>query len=287
MITKLPSWFKQDIPQDLALSRMHLLSEFEVTTVCKQAKCPNIGYCYEKSQLTFMILGEECSRNCRFCAVKKARGSLPLDLEEPFRIAEAVKELGLAYVVITSVTRDDLEDGGAGTFAKTIELTHAIDKNIKVEALIPDFSGNIRSLKKVTDSKPEVIGHNIETVSRLYKELRPKSCYEVCLAVLHNIKELSSSLITKSSMMLGLGETHPEVINTMRDLRDAQCDILTLGQYLAPYAGHYPVKEFISIEKFNEYRRIGLALGFKAVLSGPLVRSSYQAEQVYNEVINV
>lgn len=288
MISKLPSWFKQEIPQDLALSRMRLLSEFKVNTVCKHANCPNLSYCFRNCRLTFMILGDICTRNCRFCAVKKSSTKpLTLDLDEPQRIAEVVKELGLNYVVITAVTRDDLEDGGAGIFAKTVELIHSLDRNIKVEVLIPDFLGNLNSLKTLVDASPSVVAHNIETVRRLYMELRPQANYALSLEVLHKIKELKPSLITKSSLMLGLGEQDLEVIETMNDLRHANCDILTLGQYLAPSINHYPIKEFIDIEGFEKYRQIAMALGFKAVVSGPLVRSSYRAEEVFSEVANV
>lgn len=288
VISKLPSWFRQEIPEEVALSRMRLLSQFNVNTVCSEAKCPNQSLCFKNSRLTFMILGNRCSRNCRFCAVNKAESrSLALDWEEPYRIAEIVKELGLNYVVITSVTRDDLEDGGAGIFAKTVELIHAVNKEIKIEVLIPDFGGNITSLQAVINSAPSVIAHNIETVRRLYEELRPDSNYELCLEVLRKIKQIKPFLITKSSLMLGLGETEAEVVNTMDDLRFLGCDILTLGQYLAPSVGHYPVKEFIDAERFQKYRQLGRALGFKAVLSGPLVRSSYQAEEVFREVAYV
>ena len=290
MINRLPSWFKQEIPEEVALSRMRLLAEFNVNTVCKQAKCPNQGLCFKNSRLTFMIMGDRCTRDCRFCAVNKTENHsqpLPLDLEEPYRIAEAVKELGLNYVVITSVTRDDLEDGGAGIFAQTVELIHAVNKEIKIEVLIPDFGGKITSLQVIINSAPSVIAHNIETVRRLYEELRPHSNYEVCLEVLRKIKEIKPSLITKSSLMLGLGETEAEVVNTMDDLRFLGCDILTLGQYLAPSVGHYPVKEFVDVERFQKYCQLGRTLGFKAVLSGPLVRSSYQAEKVFREAAHV
>jgi lipoic acid synthetase len=206
-----------------------------------------------------------------------------LDLNEPQRIAEAVKRLALNYVVITSVARDDLTDGGAGIFAETIALIHEIDRNITVEALIPDFCGKENSLSAVVDTSPGVLAHNIETVKRLYRDLRPEADYFLSLGVLFKAKELDSGLITKSSLMLGLGETEEEVIEAMKDLRRAGCDILTLGQYLSPSADCYSVKEFISREQFEKYRKIGLDLGFKAVASGPLVRSSYQAEKIYKE----
>jgi len=233
-----------------------------------------------------MILGNICTRNCRFCGVEKSDGRpLGLDLEEPFRIAEVVKKLGLRYVVITSVTRDDLQDRGAEVFAKTVNLIHALNKDIKIEVLIPDFSGNTASLKAVIDSQPTVLGHNIETVKRLHSQLKSlQASFQVSLDLLRKIKELNPGLTTKSSLILGMGETEAEVIGTMQDLKYVHCDILTFGQYLAPSIDHYPVQEFVSIEQFRKYREIGMDLGFKAVLSAPLVRSSYQAEEVYNEV---
>lgn len=307
MSNRLPAYFKQEISDNETLRIAHLISEFGVNTVCKEAKCPNINHCFKHKQITFMILGDTCTRNCRFCAVNPVRNTTPTKLNskisngvnkskenalifdegEPYRISQIVKILDLKYVVITSVTRDDLTDGGAAEFAKAIELIKAIGKNIKVEVLIPDFRGNIPSLKSVIDAGPAVAGHNIETVERLYKELKPKANYQLSLEVLKKIKEINPSLITKSSIILGLGETEDEIVETMEDLRKVQCDILTLGQYLAPSPQHYPTKEFISIEKFQRYKDIGMALGFKAVSSAPLVRSSYHADQVYKEIAYV
>jgi len=232
-----------------------------------------------------MILGSTCTRNCRFCGVTQSKKSdLILDEDEPNRISQMVKILNLKFVVITSVTRDDLSDGGAAQFVKTIELIHGADKDTKIEALIPDFLGNIESLKNVIASRPSILAHNIETVKGLYESLRPKADYQVSLGILKKAKEINPLLVTKSSLILGLGETEEEVIYTMEDLRSIQCDILTLGQYLAPSKEHYPVKEFISIEQFNRYRQIGIELGFRAVLSGPKVRSSYQAEEIFSEL---
>jgi len=281
MKNRLPVWFKQDIPDAAVRGRMQLLSEFKVNTVCCQAKCPNLSSCFKNLKFTFMILGNICTRNCRFCGVAQSeKKTLSLDENEPYRISQIAKILNLKFVVITSVTRDDLSDGGATQFVKTIELIHGIDKNIKIEVLIPDFSGNIASLKAVIDAKPSILAHNMETVKRLYKTLRHKANYQTSLDILNKSKQINPLLITKSSLILGLGESEEEIIYTMEDLRYNQCDILTLGQYLAPSQRHYPVKEFISIEQFQRYRRIGLGLGFKAVLSGPKVRSSYQAEEV-------
>jgi lipoic acid synthetase len=308
MKNRLPTWFRQDIPDATVRGRMQLLSEFNVNTVCQQAKCPNISTCFKNNRATFMILGDTCTRNCRFCNINKSgtvfmpKQNCPLkgdslrffpepspgvDLGEPFRIAEAVKRLRLNYVVITSVTRDDLEDGGAGQFAKVIASIRGINPDMKVEVLIPDFRGRIASIKCVTDAAPSVVAHNIETVSRLYGDLRPQADYQLSLIVLSKIKELLPDVNTKSSLMLGLGETKEEVLETLRDLRDNGCDILTLGQYLAPSVNHYPLKEFITIEQFQEYKEIGISMGFKVVLSGPLVRSSYQAADLYKELLYV
>lgn len=288
MEKRLPLWFKQEFPDDKTLTISNLLSRFCVNTICQEAKCPNINYCFKNKKVTFMILGKSCTRNCSFCNVdKSATVGLPVDNNEPERISEAVRILGLDYVVITSVTRDDLSDGGASIFAKTIELIRKVNKNIKVEVLIPDFEGRILSLKCVLDAGPDVAGHNIETVRRISWDLRPLSDYLLSLDVLSKIKELSPGIYTKSSLMLGLGETEAEVISAMHDLRGSFCDCLTLGQYLAPSVNHYPIKEFVNIEQFQKYRAIGMALGFKAVLSGPLVRSSYKAEEVHKELCYV
>ncbi|MFH0913024.1 MAG: lipoyl synthase [Candidatus Omnitrophota bacterium] len=292
MKNRLPPWFRQDIPDAQVLERMRLFSRLNVHTVCQEAKCPNSSHCFKNLEFTFVILGDICTRSCRFCAVKKSgillrlgqELVLPVDLGEPDKISRIVRLFKLNYVVITSVTRDDLADGGAGQFAKTIELIRAIDKNIKIEVLVPDFSSNSQSLKTVIEAKPSIFAHNIETIARLYKTLRPKAGYQASLDILSRSKVISPSLITKSSLMLGLGEKEAEVLETMQDLRRSHCDILMLGQYLAPSPGHYPVKEFISMEQFTEYRKRALALGFKGVSSGPKVRSSYQAEKVYREV---
>lgn len=284
MSLSLPTWFRQEIPDASVSARIQSLLGFRVNTVCKEALCPNLGNCFKDGKLTFMLLGDTCTRDCRFCGVVKSDNKvLAIDLDEPYRIREAVRSLGLNYVVITSVTRDDLPDGGAAIFAKTIELIRGLNKDIATEVLIPDFSDNALSLKTVVDAHPCVVAHNIETVKPLYKELRPKADYNISLRLLRRVKMLNPALTTKSSIMLGLGEAEAEVVDAMKDLRRSQCDILTLGQYLAPSVGHYPVKEFISIEQFQRYRRIGISLGFKAVSSGPLVRSSYRAEEVYEE----
>ncbi len=279
---RLPLWFRQELPDEKTLWIRHLFSEFGVHTVCREAKCPNITTCFKNGKCTFMILGNTCTRSCKFCAVNKLDGqSLALDTDEPYRISQLVRLLKLNYAVITSVSRDDLADGGSSIFAQIIKLIR--DLNVKIEVLIPDFQGKVPSLKAVVDACPNVIAHNIETVKRLYPDLRPKASYKLSLGILNKIKELGPSIMTKSSIMLGLGEREEEIIDTMKNLKANHCDILTLGQYLAPSIKHYPVKEFISLEKFQEYKDIGLDLGFKAVLSEPCARSSYRAQDLYYE----
>ncbi|MFA5411248.1 MAG: lipoyl synthase [Candidatus Omnitrophota bacterium] len=286
MKNRLPGWFRQEIPDAAALERARLLSISGIHTVCQEARCPNWGYCFKNRKVTFMILGDTCTRNCRFCAVAKspAQKKLFLDPDEPLRVADAVDKFGSDYVVITSVTRDDLADGGAEIFAKTIKLIQALNKGIKIEVLIPDFEGSALSLRQVLNASPDVVAHNIETVRRLCAELRPLAFYARSLELLRRIKEFNPRQITKSSLMLGLGEREEEILQTMKDLRDSRLDILTLGQYLAPTSAHYPVKEFISRETFRKYHDLGIDLGFKAVLSGPLARSSYEAEKLYASV---
>jgi lipoic acid synthetase len=285
MRQKLPAWFKQDIPDQDVVNLQSLFREFGLNTVCQEAHCPNIAYCFKRKKVTFMILGPACTRDCNFCAVAKSGESgFSEPQDEARRISEAAKELGLKYVVITSVTRDDLSDGGASVFAQTIRAIRGVDKKIRTEVLIPDFEGRIGSLKTVLDALPDVLAHNLETVRSCYPQARPKADYQLSLDMLGKSKELKPEVITKSSLMLGLGETEAEIIEAMHDLADNGCDVLTLGQYLAPSEEHYPVKEFVSIEKFERLRGIAKAIGFKAVLSGPLVRSSYKAEEVFYEL---
>ncbi len=285
MICKLPTWFNQDIPDNATLERGRLLSEYKVSTVCQEAKCPNLSFCFKNLRFTFMILGDTCTRNCRFCAVKKSNGGpLEIDLEEPFRIAEVVKKLALNYVVITSVTRDDLEDGGARIFVDTIVQIRKASPKTRIELLIPDFKAEKETIKTIADSRPLVLGHNLETVKRLYHLVRPQADYGRSLQVLKIIKELDPAIIIKSALMLGLGENKDELGQAMLDLKMAGCDILVLGQYLRPSVKHYPVKEFISPERFAQLAGLAKTIGFAKVLSGPKMRSSYQAFQVYQEI---
>jgi lipoic acid synthetase len=284
----LPDWFKQEIPSSECLEYLQSLGSKAINTVCVEAKCPNLNLCFKQSKLTFLILGPVCSRSCGFCSVSKSKGRLPEpDRIEPLKIAEAVKDLKISYAVITSVSRDDLDDGGASQFLNTVNAIRETSPKVLVEILIPDFQGKTASLKTVLEARPVVIGHNIETINRLYRYLRPEADYRRSLEVLRILKKLNSGIVTKSSLMLGLSETEDEVVSTLSDLRDSNCDILTLGQYLAPSTSHEPVKEFISPEKFRDYRATALAMGFKSVLSGPLVRSSFEAERTYMESCNV
>jgi lipoic acid synthetase len=285
MNSRLPSWFRQEIPHAETLESTRLLYKFNLHTVCKEAGCPNISRCLNNRKLTFMILGTSCTRHCRFCGVGKSiSAGLSVDENEPYRITSAVSMLGLSYVVITSVTRDDLLDGGSGQFVRVIESLRCLDSKIKVEVLVPDFSGSRSSLESLIDAAPDVLAHNIETVRDLHRQLKPDSNYRVSLLLLRMSKDINPRIITKSSLLLGLGETASQVRASMEDLRSVGCDILTLGQYLAPSEKHYPAREFIHPEKFAYYRDEGMRLGFKSVFSGPLVRSSYQAQELYEEV---
>lgn len=279
---RLPLWFKQDIPDSATLETMRLFLRLRINTVCQLAKCPNLSYCFRNNRFSFMLLGNSCTRHCRFCNIGTGQ-SLALAQEpsllqdEPYRISQVIEALGLDYVVLTSVSRDDLSDGGASEFAKTVKLIRRINRRITIELLIPDFQGKVSSLKCLLEAGPDIVGHNIECVQRLYKDLRPQADYALSLGVLKRIKELAEDVRTKSSIMLGLGETKEEVARTMQDLRANLCDSITVGQYLAPSKNHFPVKEFIGLRQFEEYKEAALALGFKPVESGPKARSSFPA----------
>ena len=286
MKNRLPSGFRQEIPDARASRALGILNGLNVRTVCAQARCPNLTRCFKNREITFIILGDVCTRNCRFCAVRKSPDShLTVDAGEPKRVAHAVKTLGLEYVVITSVTRDDLSDGGARHFSETIDCVQNVNGCVKVEILIPDFKGKRTSLEAVVAAGPSVIGHNLETVKRLYAQVKPDSDYGISLEVLRAIKEINPAMVTKSSLMLGIGEQQPELVAAMRDLREAGCDMLVLGQYLAPSPAHYPIRDFIREENFKIYRNIAVDLGFKAVSAEPLARSSYHAGKLYAEVL--
>ncbi len=278
---RLPDWFKVPMPGGPSYRDLqHRLRASALHTVCEEAHCPNIGECWERRTATFMILGAICTRACRYCAVTTGR-PLGLDLGEPERLAQTVEALGLNYCVITSVDRDDLPDGGAFVFAQCIQEIRQRAPMCKVEVLIPDFQGDWDALQKVADARPDVLNHNIETVRRVFHPVRPKGDYDQSLELLARAKALQPGIPTKSGMMVGLGEEWDEVVQTMVDLREVDCDLLTIGQYLRPAAsGRYvPVARFYHPREFAELRRIGEAMGFRHVAAGPLVRSSYHADE--------
>ena len=283
MRERLPPWFKKKVPDPRVLASMRsLFDELSLHTICENALCPNLGDCFSNRTATFLLLGDICTRNCTFCAVKKGV-PCPVDEKEPQHLAEAVEKLGLRHVVITSVTRDDLPDGGAAHFARTIARLQEKDKALTVEVLIPDFGGSLRSLKMVVDAHPDVINHNLETVPRLYPQVRPKADFQRSLRLLGQARELDSHLVTKSGLMVGLGETRDELLQAMEELRKVNCDLLTIGQYLQPSAHHYPVVRYVPPEEFVEYESLGKAMGFCDVASVPLVRSSFNAAQLYEK----
>ena len=280
-----PKWLKRKLPSGPEYERMKkLIHNNSLTTVCQEAQCPNQFECFSKGTATFMILGERCTRNCGFCAVShKPLG--PPDPEEPSRVAEAVASLHLKYAVITSVTRDDLPDGGASHFIKTIQEVHKQSPGTRIELLIPDLQGNWEALADILKAGPDVLNHNLETVPRLYTRVRPEAIYERSLELLRRAKTISPKTPTKSGIMLGLGETVDELRMTMRDLLKNGCDILTLGQYLQPSRSHLPVERFVPPEEFDSLKEEALQLGFKGVASSPTVRSSFEAGVLYEEVV--
>ena len=277
-----PPWLKKRIPpfQDLQKVKL-ILDEGDLHTVCEEARCPNLGECFSKGTSTFLILGRVCTRDCGFCAVEHGAPILP-DETEPEKVARAVKKMNLQYVVITSVTRDDLPDGGASLFAKTIQAIRTLDPEIKIEVLIPDFQGSSTPLGIVLKEGPDVLNHNVETIARLYPKVRPQADYKRSIDLLRRSKEDYPHVFTKSGFMLGLGETQEEVLKLFQDLKKVGCDFLTIGQYLQPRQDRLPVIRFISPEEFGEYKRIGEEMGFRAVASGPFVRSSFHASQLFH-----
>ncbi|KAA8679084.1 lipoyl synthase [Clostridium sp. HV4-5-A1G] len=282
MIDKKPDWLKityRDTPNREYVEK--ILKSLSLNAVCTEANCPNYLECFNRKTATFMILGINCTRNCRFCNVTFGKPD-PIDVNEPENVAKAVAQLGLKYVVITSVTRDDLNDGGAEHFAQVVKWIRKLSPSTKTEVLIPDLKGDVDSLKIITQVSPVVIGHNIETVPRLYSEVRPQAIYKRSLEVIKNVKFLNPSIYSKSSIMLGLGETRGEVIRTFKDLRDAGCEILTIGQYLSPSKYHHAVVEYVEPKTFREYKDLALEMGFTYVASAPYVRSSYHADEAMN-----
>jgi len=279
-----PSWLKQRLPDGFTCKEVStLISNAKIHTVCQEAQCPNIWECFSRKTATFMIMGDHCTRNCRFCAVSHGPKNLP-DPEEPVRIAGIVQDLNLDYVVVTSVTRDDLPDGGASFFVRTIEEILQSIPHALVELLIPDFQGNKDALRRIIKVRPDVINHNIETVPRLYPIARPEAIYQRSLNLLKQIVVFDSTIITKSGLMLGLGEQPEEILNALKDLLDAGCQLVTVGQYLQPTKAHLPVERYIPPKEFDNWRKIALEMGFSEVVSGPFVRSSYHAKNLYQAV---
>ncbi|MEN8118472.1 MAG: lipoyl synthase [Bacteroidota bacterium] len=277
---RLPRWMKMKMPKGESYSKVkNLVDKHGLHTICTSGNCPNIGECWNRGTATFMILGDICTRNCKFCAVKTGKPLSP-DLEEPKRLAESVKIMGVKHCVITSVDRDDLDDLGAGIWAETIREVKRVNPYTRIEVLIPDFQDREELIQKVIDAKPDVISHNLETTERLTPNIRSAAKYRRSLEVIKYIAENHG--IAKSGIMLGLGETEEEILQTMDDLLEVGCKVMTIGQYLAPTTQHVPVVKYIKPEKFEEYQKIGLEKGFSFVESSPLVRSSYRAEAHVN-----
>lgn len=278
MYIKKPEWLRIKMQGgNVSTKVQNLISDLSLNTVCDEANCPNRMECFQRGTATFMILGRNCTRNCTFCNVTKAKPD-EVDPMEPEKIAKAVSKLGLKHAVITSVTRDDLEDQGANQFAKVVEEIRKSTPEVTIELLIPDMQGNKELIDIILNSEPNILNHNVETVPELYNKVRPMAVFERSIELLGYVKKTKPNIKTKSGMMLGLGETKEQVINVFKRLREVNCDILTLGQYLQPSKAHIPVVEYISPEQFDEYKKIALSMGFKKVASAPLVRSSYYAE---------
>ena len=282
-----PVWLRRKLPDPETLTGMRsLLRRHGLHTVCEGALCPNQGECFGQGTATFLILGNTCTRNCSFCAIPTQERPAAPDPGEPERISQAAAELGLKYVVITSVTRDDLEDGGARHFAETVRALKRMNPEMTIEILIPDFQGSEEALRVVVDSHPHILNHNLETVPRLYPEVRPQADFKRSLQLLKRVKEMEPGKITKSGLMLGLGEERDEILRVMADLRQVSCDLLTLGQYLQPSGKHHPVVRFVRPDEFEEFRIAGEKLGFQAVFSAPLVRSSFHAAEIFQKTIS-
>jgi lipoic acid synthetase len=282
-----PEWFRiRYIDNKESRHVDSLMKNLNLHSVCQSAHCPNRSECWAHGTASFMVMGEFCTRGCRFCAVRTLARPPPLDPEEPENLAKAIASLNLKYVVITSVDRDDLEDYGAGHFAACVEAVRRKNPELGIEALIPDFNGERSSLETVAAARPDVISHNLETVERLSPEIRDKRAdYRQSLNILNIIKDINSNIITKSGIMVGLGEKPEEVQQAMKDLRRVGVELFTIGQYLSPSKAHYPVKEYVAPEMFKEYEKIGYKLGFRHVASGPLVRSSYRAGEAFSVIL--
>ena len=279
-----PEWLRKRLPTGKISQEIETdLMKGGLHTICQEGCCPNQGECFSRGVATFLIMGNVCTRNCRFCAVTKGKPT-PLDGAEPAKLAEEIHKMKLRFVVITSVTRDDLLDGGADHFVGVIQAVRQRCPGVGIEVLIPDFQGSTSALKAVIKAKPEVLNHNVETVPRLYKEIRPGAEYKRSLEIIRTVKELDQSMITKSGVMVGLGETREELLDTMKDLHQANCDFLTLGQYLRPSEDHAPVMRFATPDEFSELEKIGKELGFKAIASAPFVRSSYKSAEFFEQL---
>ena len=277
---RIPPWIRLKLPSNPSFSSTsRLIEDLRLNTVCESARCPNRWECWSRATATFMVGGSRCTRACGFCAVETARPRA-LDADEPWRVADACRRLGLRHVVITMVARDDLEDGAAGHVAQTVRAVRESCGSIVIEVLTTDFNGSEESLRTVIEAGPEVFNHNLETTERLTPQVRSRARYRRSLSILKKARELSVCVMTKSGLMLGLGETEAELKEAFLDLRAADCDVLTLGQYLQPTLRHLPVVEFVPPDRFERYRDIALALGFRDVFSGPLVRSSYHADEL-------
>jgi lipoyl synthase len=280
-MTVKPEWLRVKAPQwERIGSVTEILRDLALNTVCEEASCPNIGECFSVGTATFLIMGPACTRACPYCDIDFEKKPQPLEPTEPDRLAEAVRRLNLNHVVITSVNRDDLPDGGASQFVKCIDAVRSISPKTTIEVLIPDMCGDWAALAILLQAQPEVLNHNTETIPRLYRRVRPQGDYERSLDLIRQTRQLAPSVYTKSGIMVGLGESDEEVRQTMRDLRNAGCDILTIGQYLQPTQKHLGVQEFVTPEQFDDWREFGKAIGFLQVVSSPLTRSSYHAEQV-------
>lgn len=280
---RLPEWLQKDVLINDGSRKVHsLIQEFDLNTVCQSARCPNRNECFSSGTATFMILGNTCTRGCTFCSVPKGKPANLPDADEPINVASAAKLMNLKHIVITSVNRDDLSDQGSEHFVKTISEVRNQIPNGTIEVLTPDFRGDKNCIKTVVLAKPDIYNHNLETVPRLYREVRPGAIYERSLELLQFVKKLAPDIITKSGIMLGLGETKEEIIQVMNDLFSYNCDYLTLGQYMQPTRDSYPVCRFLTPAEFEDLKSIGEKIGFKKVFSGPLVRSSYHAGELHN-----
>ena len=277
-----PSWLRAEMLGATNIANLtKMLSQYGLHTVCESARCPNRGECFEKGTAVFLIMGNECTRNCRFCAITKTVHALPLDPDEPRRVAEMSQKLGLKHVIVTSVTRDDLDDGGAAHFQKTIkEIRTLLGENVFIEILTPDFKGKGSAIDTVIQEKPTIFNHNLETIKRLYPTVRPQADYERSLALLERVKQQDPNIITKTGIMVGLSESHDEVLQVMEDARKVRVDMLTIGQYLQATTKNYPVQEYIHPNIFEDYKTKGMEMGFLYIESAPLVRSSYYSQDL-------